>query len=347
MKFLGSQWSRLGVLTVTLVACALVATPRVSAHFGSPHIVCIDAGHGYNDPGASWYGLAEADQTLLIAQQLKQLLTTLDTTTGYDGSVNVVMTRADAGSPTGSFGNTERANVCNDGAADTIVSIHLNSTASASTTDYAKPFYGKQNKDKALADTLKANYRLPLPAGSTYGTGLLTVNSSGQFASGLLLKTNGAASLFETLFISNQAEANALAASQADPTAPTPSGDRATAFQWSARLVRYTVVASSSRTRAASGMSRGSAVWSSAPSAPRPTSSARSLRHTASLHAPPVVAGASPRHIRASVVRHGFSHAHAWSFGSSTAKPSPRAASRRRLSAERNMSADLPVAINP
>ena len=187
--------------------------PRVSAHFGSPHVVCIDAGHGFNDPGATWHGLKEADQNLLIALQLQKLLTTADSSIGYDGSVKVVMTRTDAGSPTGSFGNTERANVCNAGGADTVVSIHLNSTASASTTDYAKPFYGKQNKDKAFADTLGNNYRLPLPAGSTYGTGFLTVNRSGQFASGLLLKTNGAASLFETLFISNKAEADALAAS--------------------------------------------------------------------------------------------------------------------------------------
>ena len=55
--------------------------------------------------------------------------------------------------------------------------IQFNSTSSSSTSDYAKLFYGKQNKDKGFADTQGSNFRLPLPS----GTGFLTMNRSSQF----------------------------------------------------------------------------------------------------------------------------------------------------------------------
>ena len=213
MTLVRTMPSRILALIALPLVFVVTATPRTSAHFSNPHTVCIDAGHGYDDPGAVWYGLREADQTLIIATKLQELLTTADSAIEYNSPVNVVMTRTGAGSPTESFGNTARANVCNGRNADTVVSIHLNSFPSNPSVDYAKPFYGKRNKDKAFADELGRNYKLTLPEGSNYGTGLLTVNASSQFASGLLLKTSGAATLFETLFISNEYEAAALRAS--------------------------------------------------------------------------------------------------------------------------------------
>jgi N-acetylmuramoyl-L-alanine amidase len=156
--------------------------------------VCIDAGHGGTDPGAIYYGLQEKDLTLQIANLLSTRLTA-------EGKYKVVMTR------TGdqSLGNTERANICNAGGANTVLSIHLNA-ASDPNIDYFKAFYGKQNKDKAFTDTIWQNYNLLTPD----RTAPLTKSPTTQFASGLLLKATAPSALAETVFLSNPDEAELL-----------------------------------------------------------------------------------------------------------------------------------------
>ncbi len=185
-------------LVMTLVLATLpMAGTAAAAHGGGttiPHTVCVDAGHGGTDAGATYFGLKEKDLTLDIAGRLQALLGSK----GY----NVVMTRT--GDQT--LGNTDRATICNNGKADSVLSIHLNA-ASDPSVDYFKAFYGKQIKDRTFTQTIWNNYNLTRPD----GTGPLQKSGIAQFASGLLLKTNAPASLAETVFLSNPAEAQALA----------------------------------------------------------------------------------------------------------------------------------------
>ncbi len=186
-------------LMMTLVLVTLpVASTAAAGHGGggttNPRTVCVDAGHGGTDPGATYFGLHEKDLTLDIAGRLQALLLS----NGY----NVVMTRT--GDQT--LGNTDRATICNNGGADTVLSIHLNA-ASDPSVDYFKAFYGKQIKDRTFTQTIWNNYNLTRPD----GTGLLQKSGIAQFASGLLLKTSAPASLAETVFLSNPAEAGGLA----------------------------------------------------------------------------------------------------------------------------------------
>jgi len=185
-------------LMMTLVLVTLpVAGTAAAAHGGGttiPRTVCVDAGHGGTDPGAVYFSLQEKDLTLDIALRLKTLLSS----NGY----NVVMTRT--GDQT--LGNTDRATICNNGKADTVLSIHLNAAGDPS-VDYFKAFYGKQNKDRTFTQTIWNNYNLARPDGS----GPLQKSDIAQFASGLLLKTNAPACLAETVFLSNPNEQALLA----------------------------------------------------------------------------------------------------------------------------------------
>ena len=189
------------ILTFLMMALVLATLPMAgtaaAAHGGgttTPRTVCVDAGHGGTDAGATYFGLKEKDLTLDIAMHLKTLLSS--------NGFNVVMTRT--GDQT--LGNTDRANICNTGGAGMVLSIHLNA-ASDPSVDYFKAFYGKQIKDRTFTQTIWDNYNLTRPV----GTDSLQKSSIAQFASGLLLKTNAPASLAETVFLSNPAEAQALA----------------------------------------------------------------------------------------------------------------------------------------
>ncbi len=189
------RWSALLIATSMLLLALL---PR-AAYAGrpapppTPHTVCVDAGHGGTDSGAVYGSMQEKDLTLDIAKRLQGLLTGA----GY----NVVMTRT--GDET--LGNTDRANICNAGKVDTVLSIHLNAVSDPS-VDYFRSYYGKLNKDSAFAQTIWNNYNLLTPDGSAP----LQKISPTQFASGLLLKTTAPAALAETVFLSNPAEQTAL-----------------------------------------------------------------------------------------------------------------------------------------
>jgi N-acetylmuramoyl-L-alanine amidase len=184
-------------LLIVLVLSALASASRASAGRPVPppiaRTVCVDAGHGGTDPGAVHFGLREKDLTLDIAQRLRTLL--------LAANYNVVMTR------TGdqSLGNTDRANICNAGRADSVISIHLNASSDPS-VDYFKAFYGKLNKDRDFTQAIWDRYSLTRPNSSEP----LPKSSIAQFASGLLLKANAPACLAETVFLSNPDEARAL-----------------------------------------------------------------------------------------------------------------------------------------
>lgn len=184
---------------------ALAAKPNSHGHGGGgghgggttptptpgPKVVCVDAGHGGSDPGAVYDGLQEKDLTLQIAKLLQTDLTT--------GGFDVVMTRTDDTYLT----NTQRADICNAGNADAVIAIHLNASSDP-TIDYFQDFWGKKNKDLAFAQTITDNYSLT-PVSNNW-----KINAVGQFASGVLLKTNAPATLAETVFLSNPDEQAAL-----------------------------------------------------------------------------------------------------------------------------------------
>lgn len=191
------------VLVFALMLALVVASP-VSAGKGKPgpsptpttpvRSVCIDAGHGGSDPGAVYGGMQEKNLTKQIADILKGKLEA--------SSFGVVMTR----SGDESLGNTDRAVICNtrtDASGNlptTVLSIHLNASSDP-TANYFKAFYGKLNKDGDFTGVIDAKYDLGIPHSST-----------GQFASGLLLKTNVPACLAETVFLSNPQEQELLRA---------------------------------------------------------------------------------------------------------------------------------------
>jgi N-acetylmuramoyl-L-alanine amidase len=201
--------SRIRWLTLLLIGLVLGLTAASPAAAGQPgplpttRIVCVDAGHGVGDSGATYGGFEERALTLDIAERLQTLLLA----NGY----RVVMTRTRQ--TTVALSNTDRANICNAptaaGAPDTVLSIHLNASTNP-TIDYFKAFFGKQIKDAAFTQLISNNYALTSVIPND-PDGMLDKNPPTQFASGLLLKTNAPACLAETVFLSNPYEQAALA----------------------------------------------------------------------------------------------------------------------------------------
>ncbi len=164
----------------------------------SPVIICIDAGHGGADTGATYGNLTEAQETLDIAIKLQTLLT--------NAHYNVVMTRIDNLTSTTTLSNSDRATICNNANANYLVSIHLNGSTNHA-IDYTEGLYGKPAKDKAWAQ--KINNAMAQLSNAT-GTGTITNNGITNFADGVLIKANMPATLAETVFISSDAEYSLL-----------------------------------------------------------------------------------------------------------------------------------------
>lgn len=184
-----------------LLAIALVVLLGLSqsgASAATPYRVCLDPGHGGTDPGAINGTLIEKELNLDVAQRVEAAL--INT-----GLYDVTLTRQDNAT---TLGNSDRAAICNAFGAQAVVSIHFNSSTDT-TADYAWVFYGKRNKDLAFARTMDASYDIPNAA----GTGPLAHKAITNFANGTLLKSDAPAVLVETLFMSNTAEAQLLAAS--------------------------------------------------------------------------------------------------------------------------------------
>lgn len=175
----------------------LLALGQDTASAAPAYRVCLDPGHGGTDPGAVNGTLVEKELNLDIAQRVKASL--LGT-----GLYDVTLTRQDNDT---TLGSSDRAAICNAFGAQAVVSIHFNSTTDP-TVDYAWVFYGKRHKDLAFAQTMDASYDIPTAAGG----GPLPHKAITNFANGTLLKSDAPAVLVETLFMSNSAEAQLLAA---------------------------------------------------------------------------------------------------------------------------------------
>ena len=183
------------VLAIVLVI--LLGLSQSSASAAASYRVCLDPGHGGTDPGAVNGTLVEKELNLDVAQRVEASLVAT-------GLYDVTLTRIDNDT---TLGNSDRAAICNAFGAQAVVSIHFNSSTDT-TADYAWVFYGKRIKDLAFAQTMDASYVMT----TADGTGTLPHKAITNFANGTLLKSDAPAVLVETLFMSNTAEAQLLAA---------------------------------------------------------------------------------------------------------------------------------------
>lgn len=195
------------LLAMTLLLSA-IGSARVQAAGGCSNetgvangTVVLDPGHGGGDPGTSNYTsatppvlLVEKDLTLDIANRTKDLL--------INAGYKVCMTRVDDTS----MGNSERGEYANSVGGTVYVSIHLNGSSDP-TVNYVKAFYGKRNKDEAFARHIYEKGLAPVLVGPFGVTG----SSVGQFANGALLQASMEATLTESVFLTNDKEADRLA----------------------------------------------------------------------------------------------------------------------------------------
>lgn len=149
--------------------------------------VCIDPGHGGDDPGAQSGNLTEATLNLQVAFMVRQKLEAR----GYP----VYMTRTTSTT----LSHAQRAIFCNTHHASILVAIHQNDYPYGN-ADYSTALYYKP-QDLALA-TAMAN-----AAGKELG---LSVTPPSYFVGGVLMHSTMPATLIESLFITNTAEAKAL-----------------------------------------------------------------------------------------------------------------------------------------
>jgi N-acetylmuramoyl-L-alanine amidase len=187
------------VSTVAAIAVLMLAVLSGTAwaqNTGCKGDVVLDPGHGGSDYGAvnKRYNIAEKDQNLKVAQFLKGMLEK----DGY----TVCMTRTEDQT----LSNNDRYTYANTTGAKVLVSVHMNGSTD-NTADYTTTLFGKWQKDKALAQTLFQSLKT-LP--SATGTGTIATRTPYSYASGVLLKSTMPASIAETVFITNDKEAEWL-----------------------------------------------------------------------------------------------------------------------------------------
>ena len=199
MDHIKSWATVLAAMVAALVLCTAALTTGAKAQDANcKGQVVLDAGHGGTDSGAvnARYNLTEKEQTLNVANRTKSLLEA-------DGYA-VCMTRT---SNSETLSNSDRYTYANTTGARVLVSVHMNG-ASSSTADYTTTLFGKWRKDKELATTV-FNSLSTLPAAD--GKTKIATRTPYSFASGVLLKSNMPATIAETVFITNDQEAQLLA----------------------------------------------------------------------------------------------------------------------------------------
>src|SRR5215212_6324999 len=158
--------------------------------------VMLDPGHGGDDPGAinEAAGLVEREVVLDIARRTEALL--------EEAGYSAALTRTD--SATG-YANTPRGVIANACHAFVYVSIHLNSFDEPE-PNYAKTYWGIEEKDAAFATVMQAALVSRLQPGTDLGDSGLEVLENGG-----LLTARMPAVLVEPVFLSNPEEAERLA----------------------------------------------------------------------------------------------------------------------------------------
>lgn len=180
------------VVTILILPLAVYAKPttggKPSPTPATSKIVILDPGHGGSDPGAIYNGLRESDVNLDIAYRLKEVLIA----NGY----TVHMTRECDEYKT----NNDRYTFANEMNGSMLISIHLNASNDHN-INYTKGFYGKKGKDLDFTNEMHQ---------ALYPTLGIADGGVGQFASGVLLKSNMPSTIAETVFITNDYENSLL-----------------------------------------------------------------------------------------------------------------------------------------
>jgi N-acetylmuramoyl-L-alanine amidase len=138
-------------LKKTFLVAALAATSILSAQSTTKFKVCLDAGHGEHDFGASYHGYVEKKINLEIVLKLGQILE-------KDPSIDVIYTRK-----TDTFIDlVERANIANRANANIFVSIHCN--ANKNTEAFGSETYvmGLSKSKSSLDVAMKENKAIEL-----------------------------------------------------------------------------------------------------------------------------------------------------------------------------------------
>ena len=156
----------------------------------------LDPGHGGDDPGAinDAAGLVERELVLDIARRTKARL--------EEAGYSAALTRNDNATD---YANTPRGVIANACHASVYVSIHLNSFGEPE-PNYAKTFWGIEEKDAAFASVMQAALVTRLQPGTDLGDSGLEVLENGG-----LMTARMPAVLVEPVFLSNPEEAARLA----------------------------------------------------------------------------------------------------------------------------------------
>lgn len=152
-----------------------------------PNSVCIDAGHGGNEPGTSNGGILEKDLNLQVADKLETLLTSNGYTVTRTRTTDIALD------------GTTRANICNQARTEILVSIHHNGSSDP-TVDYSLGVYQSRNS-RTLASTL-----------SRSTASALGIRDAGlyQLANSMLIHANMPATISEGYFLTNDVELSKL-----------------------------------------------------------------------------------------------------------------------------------------
>ena len=146
--------------------------------------VCLDAGHGGSDPGATSGKLYEKDINLKVVELIKDFLSPYD--------VEVVLTR----STDKTVSLEERVKIANKEKVDLYVSVHCNSSDNTAAKGWEIYVVAKGGKAEKLANRIKAN---------VFENSILNLKDRGVKAANfyVLRETDAPAVLIENAFISN------------------------------------------------------------------------------------------------------------------------------------------------
>lgn len=164
------------------------ASPTPSPTPIANKIICIDPGHGGNDPGAVNSDLTEKWINLEVAKLLESKL--------LSATYSVEMTRRDNET---TLSNADRYNFCNSKNASILISIHHNGSTDLN-LNYTSALYMKK-PDQKLASIIARSISQQLG---------LENRGITRFASGVLLKANMPATISEGFFITNMDEYNRI-----------------------------------------------------------------------------------------------------------------------------------------
>jgi N-acetylmuramoyl-L-alanine amidase len=185
------------IITIVVLGGLLSLLPQTGLDCPQPGArVMLDPGHGGDDPGATndAAGLVERELVLDIARRTKARL--------EEAGYSAALTRNDNATD---YANTPRGVIANACHAAVYVSIHLNSFGEPE-PNYAKTFWGIEEKDAAFASVMQAALVSRLQPGTDLGDSGLEVLENGG-----LMTARMPAVLVEPVFLSNPAEAARLA----------------------------------------------------------------------------------------------------------------------------------------